>query len=101
MRIAAKLRGFHGFPEVEDALVDGALMLSVADDATVEDLLLQLAARYGSIFESKRPGGGTSLSRLYVLAGDQVVEDPRVQLADTLRPATEISIVLLRPLRGG
>ena len=101
MQVTVKVLGLRGFPEVESALVDGVLVVSVADDATVEDLMHQLAVTCGPMFEPKRFGGATALNRLSVFVGNELLEDLQARLGDKLRPHAEISIVLLRPLRGG
>jgi len=101
MEVTLKLLGFHGFPEVENALADGALTLSLSDDATLDDLLRMLAASYGPLFQPKRFPTGAGFSRISVFAGDEFLEDPQTRLADKLRPGVELSIALLRPLRGG
>jgi hypothetical protein len=101
MEVTLKLLGFRGFPEVENALTDGALALCLRDDATLDDLLQTLAASYGPLFQAKRFPAGAGFSRISVFAGDEFLEDPRTRLADKLRPGMELSIALLRPLRGG
>jgi hypothetical protein len=101
MQVTVKLLGFRGFPEVESALVDGVLVVSVADDATAEDLMHQLAVTCGPMFEPKRFGGATAVNRLSVFVGNEFLEDLQVPLADKVRPGVELAISMLRPLRGG
>lgn len=101
MEVTVKLLGFRSFPEVESALVDGRLIVSIADDATFLDLMRRLADTYGPVFAPSRFGGVTALGRLGVFVGDQVLEELQARLADILPPKAEISIALLRPLRGG
>jgi len=101
MQVTLKLLGFHGFPDVENALANGALVLSLSDDATLEDLLQTLAANYGPVFQPKRFPTGIGFGRISVFVGDEFLEDPQTRLADKVDPDVEMTIALLRPLRGG
>jgi len=101
MQVTLRLHGFEGFPGLERALAAGTLVLDVRDDARVEDLLRQLAATYGSIFETKRFRAGSGPGRVRVFAGGEPLEDPQARLADALAPGAALTIALLRPLRGG
>ena len=101
MRLTVKLLGFHGFPEVEKDLVDGVVQLVLPDDATLNDLLRQLAEKYGPIFMQGMLGSGRGLSRVSVFIDHEMLEDPQAPLADKMRLRSVISVSLLRPLRGG
>ena len=74
MQVAVRLLGFRGFPEVESALVDGVLMVSVADDATVANTLWRalVAGADGTILSVKIGGGFVgSMFGLYAYSGSE------------------------------
>jgi hypothetical protein len=101
MLIAIKLLGFNVFPAVQKDLVNGALEVSLPEDATVESLLSQLADKYGSMFTPRKPGGLRAFTRLLVFLDNEALDDPQTRLADKLRPQSAISITLVRPVAGG
>ena len=101
MRVAVKLIGFQAFSDVQKDLVEGSLSVVLPDTANTDDLLEHLAARYWSVFAAgKRPGAG-GLTRISVFVDNEMIEDPQSPLANKLRPQSEITVSLLRPLRGG
>lgn len=101
MRVAVKLLGFDGFPEVKKDLVDGVVALSLPEEATVEDLLHSLADKYGPVFAPRPIGGAGGLNRVSVFVDNETLDDWQAGLAGALRPHSEISVAFLRPLRGG
>lgn len=101
MRVAIKLIGFQAFPEVQKDLVDGTVPLALPEEATAEDLLRHLAERYGAVFAAGKLRGAGGLTRISVFVDNQMIEDPHAPLASQLRPQSEITVSLLRPLRGG
>lgn len=101
MQVTVKLLGFHGIPEVQKDLANGVMDLCLPEDATVEGLLSHLADKYGLVFASATRSGLKGLIRLSVFVGSEVLDDPQTRLASKLRPQSEISIALVRPLGGG
>jgi len=103
MRLAVKLIGFRGFagPEQDAAGGGGGVDLVLPDDATPDDLLQSLAAKYGPIFRSDAPRGARGPIRIGVFLDDEMLDDSQAPLADLLRPHSELSVALLRPFQGG
>ncbi len=101
MRVAVKLIGFHGCPEVQKDLVDGAVQLVLPDNAPSDDQLRHFAEPYGVVFGSVKLCGPGGMNRISVLSDNETVDDPQTRLASKLRPQSEITVSLLRPFRGG
>jgi hypothetical protein len=101
MRLAVKLIGFQAFPEVQKDLAGGGLDVPLPDDATSGDLLDYLADKYGSVFAAGRSVGAGGSTRLSVFIDTEMVEDLQTRLGKKLRPQSEVTVSLLRPLRGG
>ena len=101
MRVAVKLIGFQAFPDVQKDLAGGGLTVQLPEDATSGDLLDHLADKYGSVFAAGRHAGAGGSTRINVFIDNEMIEDPQTRLAGMLRPHSEVTVSLLRPLRGG
>lgn len=101
MRVAVKLIGFHALPDVQKDLAGGGLHVFLPDDATSADLLDHLADKYGSVFAAVRRAGAGRSTRINVFIDNDMIDDPQTRLAGKLRPQSEVTVSLLRPLRGG
>ncbi len=99
MDVSLKLMGFPPLFDSEGAVRGGPLVLSVPDDATVIDLLRELAVVYGPSFDLGRHLSGTRMAGVSLFAGCEMVDDPQARVAD-LGPADDITVTLLRPMAG-
>lgn len=83
----------HGTVPLPDPQASRTVQLLLPEDATVADLLRQLAHDY--------PASFTGPGRACLFAGSVHLSSPKIRLRERLTPGVEVSVALLRAAPGG